>query len=150
MAIEGIIQRISGPAVIAVLPALTGAAACSIVAPVTWPAAFALALPITWAGMTGSVVNVVRDERLGGRSAESVMVPPEMAGMKNVLVLVFPLVVSMIGPAVILAVREQPTAALTAQFAVLLGVYLVAVGYWVRKRSEWASKWSTIKREAMP
>jgi hypothetical protein len=138
-----------GPALFSVVPALAGATMCALVDPDAAAAAFVLALPITWAGMTGSIVNAVRDGFIGTES-ESVLVPPEMAGVKNVAVLLLPVIVSTIGTLAILALRSQPTAGSCLQLVVLLGGYLSVFGWWLQKRTDLHRKWANMKREAMP
>jgi hypothetical protein len=143
------IRLLVGPVLVAVVPALPGAAACSVVAPGTATAALALAVPITWSGMTGSVVNALRDDVLTG-PAENVFVPPEMSGMKEVIVLLIPLIVSTIGSTSILALRARPDVPTAVRLLVALGAYLVMFGWWVVQRGHLRRKWSRIKAEAMP
>lgn len=141
------LRLLAAPAVAAVIPAMAGALACTVVAPSSAPAAFAMAVPITWAGMAGSVVNAVRDG-FGMGDGEAMMMPPEFTGMKNVMVMLFPLVVSTIGPATILAVRARPDVATAVQMVVVLLLLLVAFGYWVLRRNDLRRKWTEIQQGA--
>ncbi|MEO6571504.1 MAG: DUF6297 family protein [Ilumatobacteraceae bacterium] len=143
------LRLLVGPALVAILPALAGAAACAVVEPRTLPAAFALAVPLCWAGMTGSIVNAVRDDAsiAGG---ESLLVPPEMAGMKNVIVMLVPLVVSSIATVSILALRARPDVRTGIQMVVTIAGYLAAFGWWIHKRADLRTTWSELKQGAMP
>jgi hypothetical protein len=143
------LRLLAGPLAFAVVPAIAGAVMCAVVDPDAALAALALALPVTWAGMTGSVVNALRDDVIGDQS-ESVFMPPEVTGMKNVVILLVPLVVSTLGTTAILAMRALPTAATGLQITVALGAYLAIVGWWIRKRADLRRSWSQMKLEAMP
>lgn len=136
------------PAVLAVLPALAGAVTCTVVDPGAAVAAFALALPVAWSGMTGSVVNALRDDASGDQS-ENLMLPPEVTGMKNVVVMLIPLIVSMLGPASILVLRERPEPAIGVQVGIAIAALLAAFGWWVLKRAELRESWSQMKQGAM-
>jgi hypothetical protein len=137
------------PLVLAVVPALVWALAFTLVDPELAVAAFVLAVPITWAGMTGSVVNALRDD-VTGPASDSVMMPPEMTGMKNVVVMLLPLIVSTLGCATILALRVDASIGSDAQLVALLGAFLAGFAWWVRKRADLSKSWSTMKQEAMP
>jgi hypothetical protein len=137
------------PLALAVVPALGWALAFTVVDPDLAVGAFVLAVPITWAGMTGSVVNALRDDAAGPAS-ESVMMPPEMTGMKNVIVMLLPLIVSTLGCVTILALRVDASIGSEVQLVAALGAFLGAFGWWVRKRTDLATSWSVMKQEAMP
>jgi hypothetical protein len=143
------LRLLAGPVLFAIPPAVAGAVTCAVVDPSAAPAALALALPITWAGMTGSVVNTLRDDTTAGPD-ESVLMPPEVTGMKNVVVLLLPLIVSTLGSTAILAMRAVPTVTTAVQLAVALGAYLALFGWWVRKRADLVRSWSDAKKGAMP
>jgi hypothetical protein len=142
------VQLLAGPALFAIPPALAGAVACALVDPAAAVASFALALPITWAGMAGSVINALRDDSQGG-SDESVLLPPEVTGMKNVTIMLIPLIVSTLGTTAILALRAVPTTSTGVQLLAALGVYLALFGWWVRKRADLRRSWSEAARGAM-
>ena len=143
------LRLLAGPFVFAIVPALVGAAMCAVVDPDAAVAALVLAVPITWAGVTGSVVNALRDDIIGDQT-ESMLVPPEVTGMKNVIVMLIPLIVSTLGTTAILAMRAVPTAMSVFQVGFALCVYVGVVGWWVRKRADLRRSWSTMKMEAMP
>jgi hypothetical protein len=142
------VQLLAGPALFAIPPALAGAVACALVDPAAAVASFARALPITWAGMAGSVINALRDDSQGG-SDESVLLPPEVTGMKNVTIMLIPLIVSTLGTTAILALRAVPTTSTGVQLLAALGVYLALFGWWVRKRADLRRSWSEAARGAM-
>jgi hypothetical protein len=143
------LRLLAGPAAFAVIPALAGAVMCTLVVPDAALAAFVLALPITWAGMTGSVVNALRDDAGPGGQADSVLMPPEMTGMKNVIVLLIPLVVASLGPSAILALRARPDAATGAQLVAAIVAYLGTFGWWVHQRRALRSSWSHARHEVL-
>jgi len=121
------------PLALAVPAALVGAAVCSLVAPASATAAFVLAVPIVWVGITGAVVNVVRDSD-AGPSAESLIMPPEMAGFRDVARIAIPVVVASVGVLAILAVRWQPDAGMVARVLIGLALFLVLMRWWIVHR----------------
>ncbi len=143
------LRLLVGPVVVAVVPAMAGAAACAVVEPRATVAALAFAVPVTWSGMTGSIVNALRDDVLTGPS-ESILMPPEVSGVTDVVRLLLPLVMSTLGSLSILALRAEPTVGTAVRLEVAIGGGLAAFGWWVRKRADLRRAWSTMKAEAMP
>ncbi|MEX0847134.1 MAG: hypothetical protein WD023_05085 [Ilumatobacteraceae bacterium] len=106
-----------------------------------------LALPTVFAGAAGGTVSIVRDapDPLSTKSQEAFM-PPEMAGLTNVLQTVLPLIVPLVGALSVLAVRQAipdgATAAISAASRMALGLVLLvgAVTAWVRHRDRIRAK----------
>ena len=100
-----------------------------------------LALPTVFAGAAGGAVSIVRDapDPLSAKSTDAFM-PPEMAGLTNVMQTVLPLIVPLFGALSVLAVRasmaDGATAAISAAARMALGLVLLvaAVAAWVRRR----------------
>lgn len=138
-----------GPLVLAVPMALIGAAACTAVAPDSAPAAFALAVPVLWAGMTGAVVNTVRDDRDPG-SGDSGLLPPEMAGFRDLMRTIVPVIASALGTLTILAVRTRPDLGVVLRCLFGLGLYLAAVRWWIVHRVTLRQRWKTFAAGARP
>ena len=138
-----------GPLVLAVPMALIGAAACTAVAPDSAPAAFALAVPVLWAGMTGAVVNTVRDDRDPG-SGDSGLLPPEMAGFRDLMRTIVPVIASALGTLTILAVRARPDLGVVLRCLFGLGLYLAAVRWWIVQRVALRQRWKTFAAGARP
>ena len=128
------------PMLLAIPFALVGAATVAILEPDAAPAAFALAVPITWVGMAGSIVNAVRDSSTAA-TTDSVMVPPEFAGMGNALRALIPVIVSGLATIPILAAREQPEAATVIRSLIGLALVVAGVAWWVRRREKWRASW---------
>ena len=139
-----------GPIVLAVPIALVGAVTCTLVAPGSAPAAFVLAIPILWAGLTGAVFNTIRDERDPGAGADGLIVPPEMAGFRDLMRTLFPVVASSVGTLSILAVRAQPDAGMVLRCLVGLGLYIAGVRWWIVHRSDLRQRWQTFTAGARP
>jgi hypothetical protein len=136
-------RLLAAPAVLAVPLALIGASVCSLVHDGSAPAAFVLAVPITWAGIGGAVVNTVRDDHTptGG---ESPIVPPEMAGFRDLMRLVVPVVVSGVGTLAILAVRARPDVGVVLRSLLGLALYLLLVRWWLVHRVDLRQRWRTL------
>jgi len=128
------------PMLLAIPFALIGAATVALLEPDAAAAAFALAVPITWVGMAGSIVNAVRDSSTAA-TTDSVMVPPEFAGMGNALRALIPVIVSGLATIPILAAREQPEAATVFRSLIGLGLVIAGVAWWVRRREKWRASW---------
>lgn len=143
------LRLLVGPVVLAVPAAMIAAAACAAVVPDAAGAAFALAVPVTLGGMTGAIVNAVREENTSAPS-DGLVVPPEMSGFKDLIKLVVPVVVSSIGTLSILAVREQPDAGTVIRLLVGLILFLAAVGWWIVRRADLRRRWQNMLQEARP
>jgi hypothetical protein len=139
-----------GPLVLAVPIALVGAATCTVVAPDAGPAAFALAIPILWAGLTGAVLNTVRDDQDPSSRSDGLVVPPEMAGFRDLMRTLLPVVASSLGVLSILAVRSQPDAGMVLRCLVGLGLYIAGVRWWVVHRTDLRHRWQTFAAGARP
>ena len=139
-----------GPVVLAVPIALVGAATCTAIAPDAGPAAFALAIPILWAGLTGAVLNTVRDDQDPGSRSDGLVVPPEMAGFRDLMRTLVPVVASGLGTLSILAVRSQPDVGMVVRCLVGLGLYIAGVRWWVVHRIDLRHRWQTFLAGARP
>lgn len=139
-----------GPLVLAAPIALVGAAACTAVAPDAGPAAFILAVPVMWAGMTGAVVNTVRDDHDPGSGGDSLLVPPEMAGFRDLIRTLVPVVASTLGTLTILAMRAQPEAGMVLRCLFGLALYIAAVRWWIVRRVDLRHRWKTFAAGARP
>lgn len=143
------LRLLVGPVVLAVPAALVAAAACAVLLPSSTGAAFALAVPVTWAGMTGAIVNAVRDS-VDPAPSEGLVVPPEMAGFKQLVTVIVPVVISSLGTLSILAVREQPEVGTVVRALIGLALFIGAFGWWVDRRVETRQKWRRFVQEAKP
>jgi hypothetical protein len=139
-----------GPLVLAVPLALIAAATCTAVAPDAAPAAFALAVPVLWAGMTGAVVNTVRDDHDLGSGGDNALLPPEMAGFRDLMRTLLPVVASTIGTLSILAVRARPDSGVVVRCLFGLVLYLAAVRWWIVHRVDLRQRWKTFAAGARP
>ena len=139
-----------GPVVLAAPIALVGAATCTLVAPDAGPAAFALAIPILWAGLTGAVLNTVRDDQDPSSRSDGLVVPPEMAGFRDLMRTLLPVVASSLGVLSILAVRSQPDAGMVLRCLGGLGLYIAGVRWWVVHRTDLRHRWQTFAAGARP
>jgi hypothetical protein len=100
-----------------------------------------LCLPVVAGTAAGSVVSVVRDAPDPLSSTSQAFVPPEMAGFTATVRLVWPLVVSAAGAAIVLiprsAVRLGQGAEAASLRAALAGVlFVLVIAYWVKVRDE--------------
>lgn len=106
-----------------------------------------LALPTVFAGAAGGTVSIVRDapDPLS-TTAQDAFMPPEMAGLTNVLKTVLPLLVPLAGALSVLAVRaampDGASAAIGSAARVAIGLVLLvaAVAAWVRRRDRIRAK----------
>jgi hypothetical protein len=135
---------------LAVPIALVGAGVCGLVHPPSLPAAAALALPLTWAGMTGAVVNTLRDDHESTSTTEALITPPEVAGFRDLLRLVLPVAISSIGTLAILAVRAEPGAGMVLRCLVGLLLGLVLVRWWIVHRTDLRQRWHAFTAGARP
>jgi hypothetical protein len=126
---------------------MVGAAACALVAPETAGAAFALAVPVAWAGLGGAVVNAIRDEDDVGRP-DGLVVPPEMAGFRDLIRLLVPVAVSTVGALCILALREQPGWSMVVRCMIGLALYLGLLRWWIVHRIDILARWRSFSAGA--
>jgi len=105
------------------------------------PSVAILCIPVVAGTAAGGVVSVVRDAPDPLSSTNQTFVPPEMAGFTATIRLVWPLVISAAGAAIVLiprsAVRlgDSPEAA-SVRAAVAGVLFVLAVAYWVKVRDE--------------
>lgn len=143
-------HHLAAPAAALALAAIVGATAATIVDGAHAAAAFALAIPVAWVGATGPVVAAVLDApappsasmtTLTGapRDQESVLVPPEFAGFATAVSTLLPVALSALAVVPVLAMRASPDAATVARSVVGVGLVLVGLAWWVRRRDRWAS-----------
>lgn len=130
-------RHLSAPAVAIVPFALLAAVVVGVADPDRAVAAAALAVPITWAAAAGAVVSIVRDAPDPLRVPASNAMPPEFAGFASTIRLLWPLALSTLACAPVLAMRELPTAGTALRSAAALALFCAAVGWWVRRRDEW-------------
>jgi hypothetical protein len=139
-----------GSGMLAIPVALVGATTCTMVAPASGPAAFTLAIPILWSGMSGAVINTVRDDLDPGSGADGLIVPPEMAGFRDLMRTLLPVVASSLGTLSILAVRSQPDAGMVMRCLFGLGLYIAGVRWWIVHRTDLRQRWRTFTAGARP
>lgn len=93
------------------------------------------ALPAAWCGLAGAAISVVQGPPPLFSPAGSLM-PPEIAGVRAVVRLVWPPLVAIVGFLPAMAARHlapgRSPAVLTASLAVPVLVLLAAVGLWIR------------------
>jgi len=117
---------------------------------VAWQLGLLLVLPVAWGGAAGAVLNVMSGipEPIRPGSVSD-MLPPEIAGVREVLRTVRPLLVAVAGSLPVLAARSAARhgngpipPALQASVAVAL--VIAAVAWWARKRDEVRAKTSAL------
>jgi len=133
---------------VALVPLAVIAAAAAVVT--LWrsdavaPAAI-LAIPLFLAGAAGGVISIVKDlPDPFSASNQQAFMPPEMAGMSTVLRTLIPLIVSGIGCAPVLILRQaaingENLPAAAARAAVGCALVVIALVTWVRKRDKVAA-----------
>nr|MBA3288307.1 hypothetical protein [Acidimicrobiia bacterium] len=137
-----LVRHLAAPAVALVPIALLGAGIVVAFEPDAAAAAVTLAAPVTWAAVCGSVVTVVRDAPdLVAVSPRSAAMPPEVAGFASTIRLLLPVVVSVLGTAPVLAMRELPTAGTVLRSIAGAALLIAATVLWVRRRDHWAARW---------
>ncbi|MET0460114.1 MAG: hypothetical protein ABW195_12765 [Ilumatobacteraceae bacterium] len=139
-------HHLVAPAIALVPFALLGAVSVIVVRPDAWAFALALCVPVTMVGICGSVVSIVRDapDPLSPPTAASAAVPPEFAGFTSTLRLLWPIAVSTIAGAMVLAARELPTIGTVLRMVVASGLVVGGTVWWVRRRDEWRKKWRAV------
>jgi hypothetical protein len=97
------------------------------------------AVPAVWAGIAGAAISTVMGAPSGGGGDDSLVMPPEVAGMKIALRTVWPLVAAVLGAIPVLAAaaasNRTPTAAATSALFLPLLLVFVTVG-WLRYRDD--------------
>jgi hypothetical protein len=145
-----VLLHLAVPSLVALVPpALAGAAVVAVLEPGAAAAAFAVAVPVAWLGATGGLVSVVRDAP-DPVAQEAVFVPPEVAGMGNVLRALIPIVVSTAAATPVLALREAPGTGTVVRSVIGLALGLALLGWWVRRRDEWRERWRAFVAGARP
>ncbi|MFK8023402.1 MAG: hypothetical protein AB8G26_05490 [Ilumatobacter sp.] len=124
---------------------LIGAAFAAVVEPGNAVGAFALAIPLAWVGSIGAVVTTVGDApdpptvaglTLTGaeRSAESPFALPEFAGVSQLGKGAIPVVFSAVGALCLLALRNEPSAAIVLRSILGVALCLAVMVWWVVRR----------------
>jgi hypothetical protein len=142
-------HHLVAPAILVATASLAGALAATAVEPAHAPGAFALAVPVALAGSIGAVVATVRDAPqppivaettvMGQpRNADSPLVPPEFAGMQNAYGSFMPVIVSAVSALPVLAMRAEPSAGTALRSWVGVGLALLLLTVWVRRRDRWS------------
>lgn len=146
------VRHLVAPAVLLVPFALVAAGVATVVLVVGGAtslvdglvAAAVPAVPLALAGACGAVVSIVRDapDPVAQSSGRTAVAMPEMTGLGSVLKALWPLLVTGLGLAPLLFVRNAvrdggslPGAA--ARSAVAAALVVVVVAYWVRGRDRW-------------
>lgn len=143
-----LVRHLPVPAAVAALFGLIGVA--GIVAfhrtTMSWKLGLLLVLPVVWAGAAGAVLNVMSGlPEPAVTGAVNDVLPPEVAGMREVFRTVKPLAVAISGSLPVLAARSavrhghQPIPP-ALQAAVAVGLVIAAVAWWARKRDDIKSK----------
>jgi hypothetical protein len=142
--------RLALPSAVALVPmAAIGAAVVAVLEPEAAAAAAALAVPMAWTGLAAGVVSTVRDAP-DPMANESVMMPPELAGIGNSLHALIPLAVSTVAAVPIVVLREQPSAANVVRSVIGLLLVGAGVGWWVLRRDRWRHAWRSFVAGARP
>lgn len=139
-----LLRHLPVPAVTAAVFGLVGSATAMAIArnDVGWQMSLLLVLPVAWAGLGGAVLNVMSAlpaPVLPGSVND--MLPPEVAGMREVLRTVRPLLVALAGSLPVLAGRAawrsgDQAVPPTLQAIVAVALVLAAVVWWARRRDE--------------
>ena len=139
-----LVRHLPVPAAVAAVFGLLGVA--GIVAlhrtAMSWHLGLLLVLPVVWAGAAGAVLNVMSGlPEPVAAGAVNDMLPPEVAGVREVLRTVKPLAVAISGSLPVLVARaavrrgDQPVPP-TLQAVVAVGLVIAAVAWWARKRDD--------------
>lgn len=113
---------------------------------VAWQLALVVTLPVVWGGLGGAVLNIMSGipaPETPGSVNE--LLPPEVAGMREIFRTVRPLVVAIAGSLPIAVARAaaktgaQPVPP-ALQATVAVGILLAVVAWWARRRDEFTSK----------
>jgi hypothetical protein len=142
-------HHLVAPGVLVAVASLAGAATATALEPGQAPGAFGLAVPIALAGSIGAVVATVRDAPQPAivsettimgqpRNADSPLVPPEFAGMQNAYGSFMPVVMSGVAAIPVLAMRVEPSAGTAVRGSVAVGLALLLLVVWVRRRDRWS------------
>lgn len=147
-----LVRHLPVSAVIAVLFGVLGAVGVGVAlrTTVAWQLAAVLMLPVVLAGLAGAVLNVmagIPTPITPGSVGD--LLPPEVAGMKEVFRTVRPLVVAVIGSLPVLAARAAaedghdpiPPA---LQVGVAVGLVVAAVTWWARSRDNVRAKFRAL------
>jgi hypothetical protein len=142
-------HHLVAPGALVAVASLIGAVAATAIEPRHVVGAFALAVPIALAGSIGAVVATVRDAPQPAivaettimgqpRNADSPLVPPEFAGMQNAYGSFMPVVMSGVAAIPVLAMRVEPSAGTAVRGSVAVGLALLLLVVWVRRRDRWS------------
>lgn len=116
----------------------------------SWHLSLLLFLPVVWAGTAGAVLNVMSalpEPVMAGSTND--MLPPEIAGIREVFRTVRPLIVAVSGSLPVLAARaaarldHQPVPP-ALQAVVAVALVIAGVAWWARKRDDVKSKASAL------
>ena len=143
-----LLRHLMVPAITSVLFGLVGAGTAMAIArnEVGWQLSLLLLLPVVWSGLGGAVLNVMAAlpaPELPGSVND--MLPPEVAGTREVLRTIRPLLVAVAGSLPVLAGRaawrsgDQPLPP-ALQAVVAVALVLAAVVWWARRRDEVRAK----------
>jgi hypothetical protein len=146
------VRHLPVAAVVSALFGLLGAAGVYAFArtPDSWQVALLLALPVMWGGTAGAVLNVLSGVpdpvRAGGVSD---MLPPEIAGFREGLRTIRPLVPAVAGSLPVLAARaaarhDNAPVPPALQVTVAVALVIAAVVWWTRKRDDVRAKFGAL------
>jgi hypothetical protein len=142
--------RLALPSAVAIVPvAAIGAAVVAVLEPGAAGAAAALAVPMAWTGLAAGVVSTVRDTR-DPVANESVMMPPEFAGIGNSLHALLPLAVGTVAAVPVVVLREDPSPGGVVRSVIGLLLVDAAVALWVLRRDRWRQSWRSLLAGARP
>ena len=151
---ELLVRHLAAPAVVMVGVALVAATVFFLVAPGTTSlqvGAIAI-LPMAFAGLAGAVVSAV----MGAPAASdeiSAMLPPEFAGMKNLVRAAWPPAIAVLGVVPIVAARASvnsgnPSGPPETSVAIVAVAVALLVAAWVRYRDDIHEWWKASMAEA--
>jgi len=139
-----LVRHLVVPGMVAAVFGALGAAGAALAfgTSLAWELSFLLALPVVWAGSAGAVLNVMAglpSPTLPGSTSD--LLPPEIAGSREVLRTLWPLLVAVSGSVPVIAAREAAEdnrGPLPPALQVIVAVALVVAGvvWWARKRDE--------------
>jgi hypothetical protein len=141
-------HHLTVPAVVSLVFGAVGVGAAYVSArtATTWQLSLVLVVPVVWGGLAGAVLNVMSaiPEPITPGSVNDLL-PPEVAGMREILRTARPAAVAVIGSVPVLVARSaarhghQPIPP-ALQAGVAVALVIATVAWWARKRDEFKAK----------